>query len=514
MNNQIAFFKDAWKRQGVLLALLLVALFILYYPSFESMVAIWSRSDTFAHGFIIAPISLWLIWRIRSQLLATEPKANYFGIPLLLGLGLIWLLAKYIDILAAEQLAVVMMIPALVFAVLGWRTTTSMIFPLFFLLLSVPLGEELTPYLIDFTADFTVAMIQFVGIPIYREGNFFQLPSGNWSVVAACSGVRYLIASVTLGMLYAYLNYQGWLKRGVFVFASFVVPIIANGLRAFMIVMIGHFSDMQLATGVDHLIYGWLFFGIVIAIMFYVGSFWQDEDVQFYELGANIRVGNLEGSSFHAKASVMLVGILLVVWPLKVMLEQPGRSVILVPEISVAAPLGWSADSLQYSAWKPSYHGLDREFSMAYQNASGQLVNLYIGYYAEQRQGAELANYSNVLVAEEDERWRVLEKKPNSISLSSYGVEAPVTVLGAMNERLMVSYWYYVGGEVISSKYKTKLLQAKAKLLGTRNDGAVIMISSIYNDESNPPIELLQGFAASILPNITGSLNGLGDSVE
>ena len=122
----------AWKRQGMLLASLVLTMLVLYYPSFESIVAIWARSDTFAHGFIIVPISLWLIWRIRDQVLATEPKANYLGIPVLLLLGLVWLLANYIGVLAAEQLAAVMMLLELVFTVQGWRTTTTMAFPLLF----------------------------------------------------------------------------------------------------------------------------------------------------------------------------------------------------------------------------------------------------------------------------------------------------------------------------------------------------------------------------------------------
>jgi exosortase len=69
--------------------------------------------------------------------------------------------------------------------------------------------------------------------------------------VEACSGVRYLISSVTLGCLYAYLTYQSTKKRLLFIAVSIVVPIIANGLRAYMIVMIGHLSGMELATGGD-----------------------------------------------------------------------------------------------------------------------------------------------------------------------------------------------------------------------------------------------------------------------
>ncbi len=513
MKNQTIFFKDAWKRQGALLTLLLVALFVLYYSSFESMVAIWLRSDTFAHGFIIAPISLWLIWRVRSQLLATEPKANYLGIPLLLGLGLIWLLAKYINILAAEQLAAVMMVPVLVFTVLGWRTTTSMAFPLFFLLFSVPLGEELTQYLIDFTADFTVAMIQIVGIPIYREGNFFQLPTGDWSVVAACSGVRYLIASVTLGMLYAYLNYQGWLKRGLFVFASIVVPIIANGLRAFMIVMIGHFSDMQLATGVDHLVYGWLFFGIVIAIMFYIGSFWRDDTKNVQTVGLNLKFGNLDSGSGAAKLSTLLAGVVLVALPLKVHLDSNQLDLNSISEINVSDPAGWVMQTT-VPTWKPAYHGLDREFSAVYRNAEGREVTLFIGYYADQRQGAELANFNNVLVQEQDKTWRVIGKRAQGLPLAEESLQAHLVILSSNRSRLHATYLYYVAGEVVVNKYQTKLLQAKVKLFGGHNDGAVIAFSTSYQEESDSANALLKEFVAVALPQVKAALDSMDPEYE
>ena len=513
MNNEAIRFKQAWKRQGGFLVLLLAVLFVFYYPSFESMAAIWSRSDTFAHGFIIAPISLWLIWRIRMQLLATEPKANYFGIPLLLGLGMIWLLAKYIDILAIEQLAAVMMVPVLVFTVLGWRTTTSIVFPLFFLLLSVPLGEELTPYLINFTADFTVALIQFVGIPIYREGNYFQLPSGNWSVVAACSGVRYLIASITLGMLYAYLNYQGWLKRGLFVIASFVMPIIANGLRAFMIVMIGHFSDMELATGVDHLIYGWLFFGIVIAIMFYIGSFWRDDTENAQVVGFNLKHGDLDGSSRLAKLSLLLAGVVLIALPVKMHFDSHKLDMSSVSEINILNPTGWVVQKNAVPKWKPAYHGLDQEFSVVYENTAGARATLYVGYYADQRQGAELGSYANVLVQEKNETWRIVDEHTQVLSLEE-SLRIPLVTLSSSNNRLLVTYLYYVAGEVVTNKYQTKLLQAKARFFNGNNDGAVVMFSTNYQENNAAANALLKEFIVAVLPQVKASLDGMEPRYE
>src|SRR5262249_2170440 len=115
------------------------------------------------------------------------------------------------------------------------------------------------------------------GIPVLREGTYFSIPSGDFEIAKACSGIRYLIACLALGLLYSYLSYRSWRKRLLFTAASFVAPIIANGLRAYTIVLIADLSGMRLAVGIDHLIYGWLFFGALVALMFWVGRFFQDQ---------------------------------------------------------------------------------------------------------------------------------------------------------------------------------------------------------------------------------------------
>jgi len=500
-------FSDAWKRQGTLLLLLLLLLGVSYYSTFKSIVSIWLRSGTYEHGFIIAPISLWLIWRIRHQLLAIKPKVNYLGVPLLILLGLVWLLATYIDVLAIMQLAAVSMIPVLVFTLLGWKVTSAMVFPLFFILLCVPLGEELTPILIEFTADFTVAMIKLVDIPVYREGNFLQLPTGNWSVVSACSGIRYLIASVTLGLLYAYLSYKSLFKKCMFVFVAFVVPIIANGLRAFIIVMLGHLSDMKLATGVDHLIYGWVFFGIVIGIMMYVGSFWADEKDTAGVTGYTCYFGNLEGVTVAGKITVMLAAVILIAWPVKAKIEQKIPDFNDLNQISIAAPDGWRGADREI-VWKPAYHGFDRVFSNVYKNGAGKEIELYIGYYAEQRQDAELGNYNNVLVSERDNKWRVIETPTNTIKLSSESIQSSKAILSSGSKRLMVNYLYYVDGKILANKYQTKILQAKVKLLGQDNDAAAIFISTTHH-ENNSTDELIERFAENALPQVKAAIDGL-----
>src|SRR5678816_4685926 len=94
---------------------------------------------------------------------------------------------------------------------------------------AVPFGEGLLPILMEWTADVTVGALRVTGIPVYREGNYFVLPSGAWSVVEACSGVRYLIAAFMVGCIFAWLHYRTSIKRVVFVCLA---PVSYTHLRA------------------------------------------------------------------------------------------------------------------------------------------------------------------------------------------------------------------------------------------------------------------------------------------
>ncbi len=144
-------------------------------------------------------------------------------------------------------------------SVVGWRIFRAMLFPMLYLFFMVPTGEFLVPRLQDFTASFVVLGLQLVNIPVFLDGVFIRIPNGLFEVAEACAGLRFLIANVAFGFLFANLMYRGWRKRIIFVALSFIVPIFANGLRAFGIVMIAHLSDNKLAAGVDHIVYGWGF---------------------------------------------------------------------------------------------------------------------------------------------------------------------------------------------------------------------------------------------------------------
>ena len=273
--------RKVWRNAIFALTIILLSIFVLYLSTFIGMVSIWERSETFTHGFLVLPITLWLIWRKRTLLALRQPKPDFLLIIPIFLTSLIWLLGDLVAINSVTQLAVICLIVLSVFAVLGWSVTSVIIFPLGFLFFAVPLGEFLLPLLMEWTAKFTVVAIRLSGIPVYQEGLQFVISSGNWSVVEACSGVRYLISSLMIGTLYAYLNYKSLSRRIIFICVSIVVPVLANWLRAYFIVMLGHFSGNKLAVGFDHIIYGWVFFGVVIFLMFF----------DWWSLGGEYRFG-------------------------------------------------------------------------------------------------------------------------------------------------------------------------------------------------------------------------------
>ncbi|MBK8689369.1 MAG: exosortase A [Betaproteobacteria bacterium] len=239
-----------------------------YWPTGRSMAEIWARSDTFAHGFVVPVISAWLAWRHRALLAGVKARpAPWMALAVAVA-GFGWLLGELAEVNALRQFALVTMLILAVPVIAGIDVARRLAFPLAFLLFAVPFGEFLLPQLMEWTATFTVLALKASGIPVYREGLHFLIPSGSWSVVEACSGVRYLIASVMVGTLFAYLTYQSLERRITFVMVSFLVPVLANWLRAYMIVMLGHLSGNKIAVGVDHLIYGWVFFGVVMLLMF------------------------------------------------------------------------------------------------------------------------------------------------------------------------------------------------------------------------------------------------------
>ncbi|MCC6531323.1 MAG: exosortase A [Burkholderiales bacterium] len=492
-----------WYFRLGLLSAVLVWTLAWYWDTAASMAGIWWQSETFAHGMIVYPISLWLVWRKRSALKALPCRPSWLAVALGAGAGLGWLLGDLAGVQAARHLGLVTLIACSVWAVLGTPIARAISFPLAFSLLAVPVGEFLLPTLIQHTADFTVGALRLSGIPVYREANNFVLPTGSWSVVEACSGLRYLIASVTLGLLYAYISYTSLSRRLLFVLGSIAVPIVANWVRAYMIVMIGHLSGMQYAVGVDHLLYGWLFFGVVMLLLFWIGSHWRQDAPERSTISVSQAKGPVALSpNMVAGALVTSAVIATAPWYAQALdASAPNAS------ITLAAPdglNGWVGVPAQTHAYRPHYRGARDTLDQAYAK-SGRSVGLFIAYYARERQGSELIMGRNSVRPAGDRSWVVLSQ--GRVAGIETGTPPVQTRLRRNGAEWLVWHWYWAGNRWVVRPEIVKALQAFDRLSRNGDDAAVVVMYTPLAGDEKATHKLLAEFYADMLPSIGAALS-------
>jgi len=344
-------------------ALLLIAGALgLFRDTAAAMVGIWLRSETFAHAFLVPPIVTWLVWRKRAALASLQPRAQPWVVLPAACVCLLWLLGEMAGARAVTQFALVALLVLSVPAVFGFAVARALAFALAFAFFAVPVGEFMVPVMIDWTADFTVAALRLSGVPVFREGAQFVIPSGSWSVVEACSGVRYLIASFMVGTLFAYLNFQSLRRRLAFITVSLLLPVLANWVRAYLIVMLGHLSGNRLAVGVDHILYGWIFFGVVVGLMFMVGARWAEPAPPPLPTPASAGAAPARASWSVGAAIVLLMAGTQAAYRFGLDVDENA-----VPELAFpAAPAGWVAESEPLSDWQPAFHNARRVGVAAY----------------------------------------------------------------------------------------------------------------------------------------------------
>jgi len=496
----------AWRDALPVLVIALVWVGAWFAATGRDMVETWANTETYAHGFVVAPISLWLVWRMRDRLREMTPRPSWPAVVLLAGAGFGWLLGQFGAVNALSQASFVAMLVLTVPAVVGLRIARALMFPLGFLFFAVPIGDFLLPMLMERTADFTVAALRLSGVPVYREGMVMVIPTGRWSIVEACSGVRYLIASLMVGTLFAYLNYKALWRRWAFVGVSIVVPIVANWMRAYMIVMLGHLSNNRIATGVDHVIYGWVFFGVVMLVMFWIGARFR-ESASVVDVRV-LTAANVSGR-LHAPAAIFwralpAVAVATLVWPLVQSATAPGNDggpIVLAPVVAA----GWQRAAAESIPFVPQY----REPSASLHETlrrDDAVVGIYIAYYRAQDAHRKLVSSENALVHSEDFTWRTVGSTTRHVTLGTAPVAVVATQLRGPHEQPLTAWkWYWIDGTVTASDAYAKALTAWSRLRGRGDDSAAIIL---YVPEGDPgrASAILQTFARDAWPAIAGTL--------
>jgi exosortase len=230
--------------RGAAWAAFSLLLFANYFPVLKWMVDRWDEPASYmAHGWLIPPLSAFLLWQRRRELRALPQgpgHASAWGLFLIVLCLLFHMVAGLADVASLSGLTLVFVIFGFFLLLEGKQAARAAWFPILFLGLMVPPPEFLIDKL-NFSlkltaADMATGLLDLVGLPAIRQGSFMIFGAERLAVGDVCSGLRSLLALIDLAVLYAYLV-RGRGRGPVIAALAMAVPaaIVGNGVRIFLV---------------------------------------------------------------------------------------------------------------------------------------------------------------------------------------------------------------------------------------------------------------------------------------
>jgi exosortase A len=452
-----------------------VVLIVLFRSDWSDMVGQWLDSSTYNHILLVPVIIGWLIHQRWTQLMRLKAGVWWPALLAFAAALLVWLLGAVAGFNLFKQIGAVAVLPAVAAMILGPRLAAALTFPLGYMAFLVPFGDELVPPLQMVTAWLTIQLTHLSGIPAAVNGVFIDTPAGLFEVAEACSGVKFLIAMIALGVLVANVCFISWKRRIGFLALAIVVPIVANGIRAWATIYAAQSIGAEAAGGFDHIVYGWLFFAVVIAAVLGLAWRWFDRpfDAELVDVAAietSPWLAQLERLS-ASPVRVLSVSVALLVgvmgWSTAAeRLSAPIPTAIDLPQVA-----GWTrVDYRPQIAWEPRAAGAEHRLMGRYRDAEGREVDVFYALYSAQRDGKEAGGFGEGALPT-DGVWSW--SRPGA---GAQGGKADWLLAEGRVSRLAQT-WYRTGNLLSGSNTRLKLATISDRLLLRARPTAALILS-------------------------------------
>jgi exosortase len=235
-----------------------------YGPLLAGLARQWMADPDMSHGFFVLPVAAFIVWRRRAELARINPVPNWWGLAIAVFGSVQMLLGTLAAQLFVARTAFLVSLTGAVLFLGGTRALKILAFPLMLLLFLFPIPAivyaRLTLPLQIFASAAAETALNWIGIPVLRDGNILELPHQRLSVVEACSGIRSLLSLSFLSLIYAYFFDQRVAMRWALLAATVPIAIAANGMRVTLMGLFG-------AQGAFHLFEGWVMFVVALSLL-------------------------------------------------------------------------------------------------------------------------------------------------------------------------------------------------------------------------------------------------------
>jgi exosortase D (VPLPA-CTERM-specific) len=481
-------------------AALIAGVLWLYWPVLTKLFLNLAESEDFSYGLLIPPVSLYIAYLKWPQIRRQLWYPSWMGLLIIaLGLGL-YILGDLAADLYSTRLSFLIVLTGIIALMGGWRLVRLLIFPLALLLLTIPLPGfvigQLTLPLQLVSSKLATWLLRALGVPVIRQGNVIDLGVRQLQVVAACSGLRYILALLALGFIYCYFYQRCLWKVAILLVSLIPAAIMANSLR---VAGMGLFPSLD--KGFWHSFTGWLIFIFCFIslgmVNWVLNLLWPvktkpDEKVQQEEMGDPL-------SRPPSRGPYLVAALLLVI-----------ISLPLVQGISIAPPMplrqSFSKFPMKIGQWQGREVFIDPEMvkatqCQAYLNAeyrnpgSHHLVSLWIAYYETQKKAGGFVHSPELCLPASG--WGLV--KTGIIDIAP-GKPVKYMLMNQSGSRILVFYWFQQRGRWLANEYINKLYMAYDGLVRRRTDGALIRLITPVPGSVEKAQGRLTSFARLLIP--------------
>jgi exosortase A len=462
---------------------LVLAIFAAFWPTTASLMERWEDTvaRTYTHGYLVVALALWMIWRDRARWGGGSARPFLPGLALVAAGVLAWLIAFRAGLQIVHQAALPALAASVLLTVFGWRMLRGLAFPLTWLYLAIPVWDALLPVLNWISVMAVRLLLRVADIPAYFVNNKFEIPSGTFEIADGCSGLHFFVVALTISLLYGEINRDTVRTRVKLVALALFLAMATNWLRIFIIVIVGHLSEMQHPlVANEHYTFGWYMFAGMMVCYFLVVRRWPAIPVS--SLGPQAPEGS------PVPRQILAAALLLAAVPVWLVADGNRAS---AGQLAIAmrdeVPIDPADASL--SDWQPHFEGTTREVHGVLHGEEPR-IEAHVAGYESQKQGAELVGFGNSLLGEKLRRGRSLP------------APAPWTEIVAANgaELSVIWYAYRLDDRWYRSGMRMQLDYGLRSLSGAPAAAVIALRARCHAAECGPARESLQSIIETRYP--------------
>lgn len=495
MHNARSSNTGQWTNAITLSLLTLLPFFYVYSEVLFSLANWWWTTSKYAHSLIIFPAIIYLIYEQRKSLTAAVIKPDYLALLPLALTTLLLSLSNFIDVQLITQTLFVAIIPLTLWAIMGRKVLSIIALPLALLVTVAPIWELFAPLLTEFTARIAHLSLNLLGVPVFKDEMYLTIPEGVFLIAEGCGGFRYFISGLSLGLIFAHLNYNSFKQQAVIVLFAVLLSIITNWIRVMIVIWAGHVTDMQHPYVKAHVNLGWYVFAIAFFLYFFICT-----RLIPHKTTTDTTINNTTNASPNTSRpylmGALILTILLTPW---LMLDKTSStSTKNYPLYNFENIKSWGNPKLNISDWSPNFKGSTQQQVATY--SKGKLsVDIYYSLYQDQSQDNELINFNNSIT---NEGWNSFLPKDATLSpRKNSTLEVKKIRVNTQHGERTIWMWYIISSIESSDRKTAKLLELK-KIISSKKLSMVFAVSTLQDSDSTENLTEIENLLQKIYPKV------------